>query len=130
MKKYTKAEINLMINELEENNIIIETIDTINCGFLVRYKTLVGSISFIDFNQDLDIFKIDMEEFFPEKNEIKFNIEDLKQGILNPVCTCGHNVECDYDGERTENYYYTCTGCSTTATFSGYMLDNLIEEFI
>lgn len=130
MKKYTKAEINLMLKELEENNIIIETTDTINGGFLVKYKTLVGSISFMDFNQDLDIFKIYIEELFPvpdKENKINFDIEDLKQSILNPICTCGGHVECCYDGEYSENYYFTCE-CGATETLNGYILDSLVDE--
>ncbi|WP_312286813.1 hypothetical protein [Terrisporobacter sp.] len=61
------------------------------------------------------------------QNKITFNVDDLKQGILNPHCSCGsHNIEKYYDGETTEDYTFTCE-CGSKAIINGYVLDNLID---
>ena len=128
MKKYTKKEIKVMIDKIKENNITIEEVNIQNKVFLVRHKTLIGNIHFTDFEIDLDIFKINIECLFPvQKNKITFNIEDLKKAILKPSCTCNGFITCNYDGEYTENYYFTCENCGAKEVLNGYELDCLVE---
>lgn len=62
-----------------------------------------------------------------EVNKLTFKMEDLQKGILNPTCTCGGKITCDYDGEYSEDYYFICE-CGAKEVLNGYMLDSLLEE--
>ena len=127
MKRYTTKEVVDMIKEVEKYGIKVKGIDETNQAMFVSANGLNGVILFNDFVVDLDIF-LDMAMLDARMtHKITFKNEDLKKGILNPHCTCGGKVTCNYDGETTENYYFTCE-CGAKETLNGYWLDTLVEE--
>lgn len=126
MKRYTTKEVADMIKQVEKYGITVKGIDETNQAIFVSANGINGVILFNDFVVDLDIF-LDMAMLGAEcKHKINFKMEDLKKGILNPVCTCGGNIKREYDGEVTENYYFTCE-CGAHEVVNGYWLDTLLD---
>lgn len=126
LKQYTNNQIALMEKQIKEHGILIEEVDKINNAFLVKKESLISWIPFQDFKEYLYIFLSNINIILGT-GEIAFNTEELKNGILNPYCTCGNNnIACDYEGETTENYYYNCTNCGAARIVDGYVLDTLI----
>lgn len=59
-------------------------------------------------------------------NKITFDFEDLKKGVITPVCECGCEITRNYDGEDSEDYIFVCE-CGAHVTISGYELNNIID---
>lgn len=126
-KNFTTFEMSGMINTIKQYGVQIVFVDELNEVIFVEANGISGSLSFKDFIVDFDIFLDTCLMLSESAHKIEFKMEDLKQAKLNPQCTCGGKVTCNYDGEYTENYYFTCE-CGATETLNGYWLDSLIEE--
>lgn len=125
-KNFSTYQISEMVNEVREYGITVSFVDEQNEAMIVEANGMKSSISFKDFKIDLDIFLDSCLMFCENRHKINFKMEDLKQARLNPECTCGGNVVCNYDGELTENYYFTCE-CGATEVLNGYWLDSLLD---
>ena len=126
---YTSKQIDAMAQKIENYKIDIEKVDLTNEYFLIKTNTHEGIISFADFEVDFDIF---LQIAQPKPNVLNFGsfafkMEDLRQAILNPVCSCGGKIECYYDGEYSEDYTFTCE-CGAKEVLNGYWLDSLVED--
>ena len=128
--KFLEFEIIEMKTKIKSYGITIQSINKENKVFLVKINGLLGSISFEHFNQDLQVFMDNYNMLYgiqlQSKNEIFFDESKFKEGILNAQCTCGGKVTREYDGELTENYYFTCE-CGSKEVLCGYWLDTFCE---
>lgn len=125
---YPNDQIDKMVSIIQNYDIDIN-VNLTHEYFTLKTERYQSIISFKDFKVGFDIF---LQIAQPQENILKFGsinfkMKDLREGILNPTCSCGGNIETDYDGEYSEDYYFTCE-CGAKATLDGYMLDSLLED--